>query len=49
MGMREEPAYQQIEGKCRECGETFTYHNSVKKHPTTEICPNCAQVEKVPA
>jgi len=37
--MKEEPEYRQFEGKCRKCGETVIYYNSVKRHQV--ICDDC--------
>ena len=41
MGNPEEPAYQQHEGKCRQCGKKYTYYDSVKRHPDHDICDDC--------
>ena len=43
MGNREEPQYKSFKGKCQKCGQSFTYHNSVKLY--TEICRECEEVE----
>lgn len=41
MGYSEEPEYRQFEGICRKCGNEFTYHNSIRRHPSWQICPEC--------
>ena len=41
MGYPEETAYMEFEGVCRTCGETFTYHNSVRRHPELTECIQC--------
>jgi len=46
MGYEEEPAYRQFEGACRECGKTFIYYNSVKRHPEHEVCRDCELKEE---
>lgn len=46
MGNHEEPAYKRFEGTCRTCGKTFIYHNSVKRHPDHQECPQC-EAEKI--
>ncbi len=41
MRIREEPAYRQFEGTCRDCGCHVTYHNSVRKHRDNVRCESC--------
>lgn len=45
MSNPEEPAYQQFEGECRECGRDYHYYNSVKRHH--DICDDCEKAKIV--
>ena len=44
--VRPEPAYQRHNGKCRECGKSHTYYDSVKLHPDHDVCPECEEAAK---
>jgi len=41
MGNPQEPAYREFKGLCRTCGKEFTYHNSIRRHPSNQECVQC--------